>query len=363
MSIYKAQNSTDHISREMEEIYNRRSRLEERTVRILDPKERQFGIDVQTLNKQVQERAAREQMEMDRGNFYDDQSNRFAATATEMESMRTLEIRERAGELNDFRHQQIKEKRRRDLVTKANADNYYDMDTQFLKFPGEDRGKPTRDKEQQQMQQEWLAQQVQMLRDRDEFERAEADNYEAQQNQMNAVRVDVESEAAYQRKQRNLEQVAYNKLLAKEKTDKEHKLLQEDQALNHWEIRNHLNSKLLNEGVGDSDGPSHFKGFTTAQRQRILDEQAVQIAGLRQKRDQEAAFASAYDVSVEQVRQAVVDMDVAHRSDQHDNRKTLQREQQVQAREKSLRYDYLDTVVYTNPVKESYFGQFGQGSR
>ena len=41
----------------------------------------------------------------------------------------------------------------------------------------------------------------------------------------------------------------------------------------------------------------------------------------------------------------------------------LRRERAQQAKEKTARYNYLDTVVYKNPVDESYFQQWQQGCR
>lgn len=58
------------------------------------------------------------------------------------------------------------------LQTREIASNPED-DTLFLKFPGEDPFKNDRVKAQQLQQQEWLAQQLSMLREKEERERAE----------------------------------------------------------------------------------------------------------------------------------------------------------------------------------------------
>ena len=42
---------------------------------------------------------------------------------------------------------------------------------------------------------------------------------------------------------------------------------------------------------------------------------------------------------------------------------TLRRDREVQDKEKKERYKYLDDVIYQNPVKEEYYGQWGQGCR
>lgn len=361
--IYRAQTSENLISREMDEINRRRDRMAERTTRVLDSKRRQIGLDLPGLDSQVRDRRAMEQLEKDRNDFYDNQSNDFAQTLIQHENQRQRDIRQRHSELNDFRKQQEREKNHKEKVAAAQADNLYDMNTNLLKFAGEDREFAVRTKAQQRMQENWLAQQVQMLRDKDAFEQQEEVNYEAQQAAINDMRQNAELEAAYQRRQRNLDQVAYNKLQAREKKKKEEHYNQEEQTLNSWEIKNTMTSKIMNEGVGPMDGPSNFKGFTPAQRQQVLDTQAFQMAQMNQKRDEERAADAAYDTYQEQIRQAIVSVDEARSMAKQTALQTLKRERQVQKKETKQKYEYLDNVVYQNPVKESYFQQWQQGSR
>merc|ERR1719158_50757 len=186
---------------------------------------------------------------------------------------------------------------------------------------------------------------MQMLRDKNNFEAQEEANREANQQAVNSLRKENEMEAAYQRRIRNQEQATYNKLLAKKKRDKELAERQRNAQEDAIELRNTLNSKILNEGVGDMDGPSNFKGFTTGQRQRILDQQAVQIAQRRKATDIELAMQQEYDSYQEQVRQTVVGMDQETRAMKKEALMTLRREREVQDKEKKERYKYLDNCV------------------
>jgi len=361
--LHRQQNSTDMIAREMEEIHLRRTRLDERTKRVLDAKHRTIGIDRQALDAQVRDRQALDQLERDRDSHYATQSNQFATTLSDMEAMRTLEVRERRQEVDNFRKQQAREKLRKDLVTQANAGNLIDMDTPFLKFAGEDLGKNNRIRLQQADQRDWLSQQMLILQDKNNFEAQEEANRESQQQAIINMRKENEMEASYQRRMRNQEQTTYNKLLAKQKRDKELAERQRNAHADASELRNTLNSKILNEGVGDMDGPSNFKGFTTGQRQRVLDQQAVQIAQRRQATDRELAMEQQYDSYQEQVRQTIVGMDQETRAMKQDAMMTLRLEREVQDKEKKGRYQYLDDVVYKNPVSEGYYDQWGQGCR
>lgn len=43
--------------------------------------------------------------------------------------------------------------------------------------------------------------------------------------------------------------------------------------------------------------------------------------------------------------------------------KNLQMERTMQAKEKTMRYDYLDNVVYTGEITEEFFEGFGKSCR
>lgn len=46
-----------------------------------------------------------------------------------------------------------------------------------------------------------------------------------------------------------------------------------------------------------------------------------------------------------------------------ENLKTLQSEHVMQRQEKNEKYQYLDKVVYTNPVGADFFNRFGTSAR
>lgn len=335
--IFRCPPVTTQLDQEARDIERRRQRNDERSVRVLDAKQRKFGIDTNALAEQIRDQQERAQLEIDRDDHYDSMANGHARILKEMESVHNMEDRERAIEMNNFRHQQAKEKRRRDLEAMSEVTTKIDKDTTFLHFPGEDLQKPERTKAHQMMQQDWLSQQVQLLQDKQAFEASEEANFQAQQNAILDVRYQVEENAARLRRQRNEDQAAFNHQLVLEKrrraaVDQEH-----NASLDASEINSQLKSKFLNEGVGSMDGPKNFKGFTTAQRQRILDEQAVQIAELRAKRDAEAEDEQAYDLYQEKIRQTVVGIDREKAANDAANQKQLLHERRVQQSEKEAR--------------------------
>lgn len=363
--IYQNQNATDLASKEDVQIAARRARNEERTKRILDAKTRQFGVDVGALNHQVREKQGIDEMEARRDNFYDAQSNQFATTLTEAESMRRLEHREAAFRLHDFRDKQAKLKAEKDAAERGGYREVGpgDPNTPFLKFAGEDLEKPYRDQDDKVRQREWLGQQMQMLADKTQYERQEDANYEAEQARINDVRRQNDIDAAIDRRIRNLDQAHYNKHQVALKKSNEESLKKWNEQSNKVEIAATLNSKFLNEGVSDMDGPSNFKGFTTPQRQRILDEQAAQIAQKNAVRNRQLREEREYDAYQEQVESTIAAANQEKRVMEQHARVTVRQDRQTQAQEKTLRYGYLDKVVYQNPVKEEYFQQFGQGCR
>jgi len=119
----------------------------------------------------------------------------------------------------------------------------------------------------------------------------------------------------------------------------------------------------LNEAVLVRGGSSNFKGFSTEQRQHILDEQKAQMDDLRARRNQEQKEEADYATQQEDIRRAMLRADREKAAYRKEQLKNLSAERQGQAQEKTMRYDYLDNVVYTNPPEDTFFGQFGKSCR
>jgi hypothetical protein len=94
-----------------------------------------------------------------------------------------------------------------------------------------------------------------------------------------------------------------------------------------------------------------------------LDEQKAQMDAKRVVRAQEDDDEAQYHQMQEDVRRARMIADRQKQVYARQEVKNVATTRLQQAKERTLRYDYLDNVVYTNPADESYFDQFGTSCR
>lgn len=361
MSAFRVKPVIDPLEHERSEIERRRGRYNDRTNRILHAKTRLYGIDTLALDQQVKEKQEKERLEMERNVYYDDVSVLHARAVSEQEAQRQLEERKRAEELNFYRKLQEQEKRRKNFVEESGAAQLYDTDTLFLKFQGEDPGHAARTKAQQNQQQDWLAQQIFELSSKEARTRQEEADYDSYQTEILELKRAQEDEAVRVKRRMQEETVEYNKQLSQKQAAERSRSAQLSQALDDMELSNQMNSNFLNEGTKGTS--ANFKGFSTSQRQRILDEQHQQMMEAAGKHERELQEARAYDQQQEDIRRSIVKADRQQQAYKAQALKNLSLERTMQAKEKNLRYDYLDNVVYTGEITEEFFGAFGKSCR
>lgn len=357
-----AKANMDPLVRQSREVERRRERDADRTKRILHARTRLYGIDTQYLAQQVKEKQDRQNRETQRDMYYDNMTISHSRMIQEAERQKALQRRVENEELNYFRKEQEKEKKQTTLVQEAGLDRAVDFDSTIMKFQGEDPYYKERVKAQQKQQKDWLAQQISIARYKEAQAQEEQANYNVLQSRILGIQ---EETSRLQTAQRKAEAVAlrnYHESQASEKKAREKRDRQMDQSMNDRELKNALSSHFLNEDAGGHVAYA-FKGFNAQQRQMILDEQNRQreknvASTLQQKHDQ-----AAYDREQEEYRRIIVAADREKGAQAHAARMNLRAEHMKQAKEKTLRQQYLDNVVYTNPVKESYFDQFGRSCR
>lgn len=361
MSAFRVKPAMDPLERDRVAIERRRQREEARTTRILHAKTRLFGIDTLALEQQVKEKQERERLEVERDLFYDDVNVLHAKAISEQEAQRQADQRKRNEEVNFFRKLQEQEKRRKMMIADSQADQLADTNTLFLKFSGEDPNHDKRVKAQQQQQQDWLAQQIFELSQKENRSRQEDADYDAYQTEILAVKEETEAYNARVSRSLTEQTVEYNKQLAQQAKARKAQELQMSQALNDMELAAQMNSNFLNEGARSQSGG--FKGFSTSQRQRILDEQHAQMMEHASRRQKEIEEQKSYDQTQEDMRRAMVKADRQVQAYKSQALKNLALERTIQAKEKQMRYDYLDNVVYTGAVSEEFFDKFGKSCR
>jgi len=262
------------------------------------------------------------------------------------------------------------EKRAKDVQTRGfDLANNPQVPSVMTTFPGEDAQKKERVKMQQSQQQDWLSQQMAMLRDKEARERQEEAEYAAMQRDITAMKKQVEQERDYVRTKTLIQTKDANMFMSNEKRNRQRDEQARNEAKSQDELKATLTSGLMTESVPQSLlGPNRivpyaYKGMTVDQRQRILDEQAKQMMEAKMRKEMEEEDERLEAQRAEEVRRMLVKAARDKAAQDRQARLTLKEEQQLQKREKDMRSQHLDRSVYQNPVDESYFDQFGKSCR
>lgn len=351
----------DPLEKERIGIERRRQRNLDRTKRILHAKTRVMGIDTEALDNQVRERQERERQEFERTQYYDNLQTQHGKQLSLLQAELETEQKRDAEELNFFRTEQAREKRLREQMEASAGDRFTEIPTNFLKFAGEDPDKAERTSYQKQQQQDWLAQQISDLANKEAAERAE----DAAYARYSATLTDLQGKnEAYHDKMKTLarqELAEYNKQMAAGRKSELRRNEQQEQYKNDLEIENQLNSDFLNEA---RDATSYnFKGFSAEERQRILEEQKRQMEETQLQRLKNAQDEADYAKQHEEVRRTMIIQEREKQAQARQVELDLKYERAAQKSEKDLRENYLNKVVYTNPVKDDFFDQFGRDCR
>lgn len=288
---------------------------------------------------------------------------------TQLEMERKNEERRKLDELTQYRKQQLAEKKQKELIEKSGLNNLSDADTLFLKFPGEDLQKNDRVRAQQEQQQEWLAAQLAIQREKEGRERQDAADYAQTQKQILELQSNIHNEHKQDDRKRAIALQTYNQTLYNQRRAELRNTALKNQSADDDEIQATLHSQLLNESVTQhayelgKTVPYNFKGFTTAKRQAILDEQARQQEELRQRREKSWQEEKNYAEQQEDIRRNLIKAERERNEQAQQRLQALKQERLTQKKEKDLRDQYFNNVVNTNPVTEDYFNQFGTSCR
>lgn len=416
--VLQAKPKEDPLAREQREIEARRQRLEERRQRVLNPKLRQIGVDVAALNEQVRDKQARHVAEQQIDAFYDNQSLEQARAAQLLERQRAEELVRRQAELNAFQGAQQHDLHHRKRLQASQAQELVEESPVFLNFSGVDEQHGARVAAQQRQQADWIAAQIDE-KQQTELQKRLADasvfftifpsslshmslpvhsEYDATQLKITELRLEMEMQVAADRARRAISNAHSNQLLVccnrvffssvvlinvfsllpmpqhQERQYRDQQFRQRQAALDAEEMQSWARSALLNERIEYEVDPADptklrvresaaFKGFTLQQRQAILDEQRRQQLELQQRRLREREEELNWAAHEEANRRIRIRDERTRHANDAQRRLELAQQQQSQARTQALKTQYLDKVVYQNPVDESYFAQFGTSCR
>ena len=333
----------------------RRAREQERIQRFLhDPKQRTIGMDAAYLDKQIAEKQRRVGEEKQWEEDVEAQRLARAQQDAADAARRGEEAKQRTASVQAYNLAQAR--------GKSSTTVQPEPINQGVHFDGEDREAAHRLEAQRRQQADWL--QAQLTEKRAAAERlAAAPEPVVGHAVYNRIDHSITTAAAARRAADALA-AAENERLGRARADRLNQAQQREEVEKENELIATFNSALLKEEVAKTsrgaavrDG---FKGMSKEQQAEIYRQQAMQI---QQKTDQEQAErhreAADADRSEADRRAALLNARAVQRQ-RAEQTAALKQEQLAQAAIHTQHQQHLKKNVYTNPVSQSYFDQFGR---
>ncbi|KAL0273079.1 UNVERIFIED_CONTAM: hypothetical protein PYX00_005838 [Menopon gallinae] len=366
--------------KEQAKIQRRRQANQERKERILNPRLRLFGVDVDAWQKQIEEKKRLKEQEKQREIDYHNQKIREDLICLAEAKRVKDEQKEILQKVQEFRrvHQRFEDRREYDLndalyKKKALPARLSDDDPRCTissaqKFEGEDLRREERLKVQGEQTRAWLKQQI------EEKKQAEYEKQQAELIYMEAMiardkraieLARMEEECTRKLKASTAE---FNKILADEKeAEQRRKQIQEDNDKNA-EKANWLTSDFLTENpdVAMSNlGPNRmigymFKGLGPEAAFEVRKFQEQQIEEKKKRQEEEARIDKEWFALKTQLTRQIYFKDKELQEQQRALNAQIMEANRQLAMEKRERDEYLQKVVYTNVPTDEYYDQFNK---
>lgn len=367
----------ERLEREM----TRRRNLElERRGRIFDAKRRTIGLDIETIDAQLAEKARQKALDDKQQHADDGQAAKIDRQLKLMENQKQqakklMEKESREFSMTYLSRDQAREfdlndpqAKKKSLPSRVGDDDPRCGPSSMQQFSGEDLNKPERVRQQRLATTAWIEQQ--------KFEKAmrgklEADNGGAlagEASQITDLRNSVEQQEKDLRRELQREQQGVNQDMASNRRNQ----LQMDQAnravADASEISFHSNDTFLNETA-----PSHldcgrirrdaYKGSTQEERIQTrgqLEMQAQENAG---KRFGERCDDHMFNAQTEATRRQLVAMEREKQRNRRQKAVEMSQHNQQMREDQHTEKRKLSTDVYNNAPTVAFFEQFGKGTR
>ena len=338
--------------------------MEDRKKRFLNVRKRTIGMDVEALDKQVEE------MRLHRHNKNEDDK---------MEKLRYLEIdrvlevqEEEQKNLRKYQMDEMKKSWDWSVHHKNNPplEKTFSVDEMGLsaaqKFNGEDPNYKTRSSAQKEQMRKWIQEQVAQKAFRSSLDLSEKESQLNMLKAIDTIRVQQENEEGEMKKFLRLSVRDENKKLAETQNEKR---LKEN---SFWKVAEvPVTSNIIDEVDGEhfeTDGHGHhknkdaFKGYTAEQNRKFLQENELIIA--RKKVTDEAIKAKEYDWMMQQlcVQRAMEQAAVEERNTRKQNQKEHLAYLRYQIEEqKNNKQQWNSTRM--GAVNDHFFSNFGTSAR
>ena len=348
-----------------------------RRQRLLDPRRRTIGQDMEALKAQVHEMAANRQTNLGDDKDAQAEAQYLDSMAIEQERERAAEVRADEKDVVAFNRKHTRKETRKEYWMSDPDQNKREKplspeeidalgQSAVLAFGGYSEP-PNHLQEKQAYLRACLSEQIEEKKYEKVLE-AEMDvAYAESAERANTMRLFIEQE----KKRESMEEAAkiqkFNTKLAKDVQQSRKAFREKDEAAKIAELEYNKTSQLLNEAefVIGPDGrvlPDSFKRMTVEQTQAILDEQAYQMIEKRQTAEAEREADRQYAQELELQRQCVDAIEQEKQRRAAVKRAAYATQFQEDARAHTKAQQEI-TKVYTNSIEPSFFDQFGRSAR
>ncbi|KAM4663011.1 RIB43A-like with coiled-coils protein 2 [Discoglossus pictus] len=369
--------------KEASAIERRRNREQQRQSRIFNARYRTIGVDVATLDRQVQERRAREEIEKARDEAFDANRQQCDKVALMLEKRQEEVTKSIDQAVQDFRewHQQPEGRREFDLydpeaLKKDRPARVCDDDPRcgpasLQKFAGEDLSEKERKRMQMELYRKWLTEQSEERR-RSEAQRKYADNlYDKKRVELDDRTLHLSKMEEECRKAVNIATNNFNQALALEASERERLEKLKEQDNNFAEIYNHLTGDILTENPDvavSCFGPDHilanrWKGMSPEEHKVIWETQEQQRKETQRLNEEEKQLNAEWDRQRMVAARAGMTLEQQEEEFNKELRKRMDSYNAQLAREQKAHLQYLEKEVYTNNPTAHYHTQFNTTSR
>jgi len=348
-----------------------------RRQRLLDPRRRTIGQDMEALSAQVQEMAQNRQTSMGDDKDAQAEAMYLDSMAIEQERDRAAEVKADEKELVAFNRKHTRKETRKeywmsdpDQLKREKALSPEEIDalgqSAVLAFGGYSEP-PNHLQEKQAYLRACLNEQIEEKKHERILEQEMDVAYADASERANTLRLFIEQEKKREgiEEAHNIQQ--FNTKLAKNVQQSRKAFREKEEAAKLSELEYNKTSQLLNEAefVVGPDGrvlPDSFKRMTVEQTQAILDEQAYQMIEKRQALEAEREADRQYAQELELQRQCVDAIEQEKQRRAAVKRSTYAKQYQEDARAHARVQQELGKV-YTNTIEPSFFDQFGRSAR
>lgn len=361
----------DPLENERQRVEQRRQRLEDRRKRILDVKKRIIGIDKDALDAQVEERRAKEAFEKKQQLRGADQEREFNQIAGALEAEKARLAAQDRVTLRAYHEAQAQLRKEQEGRERARELADRSFDAPLLSFRGEDPSAKTREAALRSQQREWLSSQMEGKRGAEATARQALSREHEESVRLLVLAKEQEQRIAALRTEHEAELANFNRVQLEAKRQREQEAKATEAKQSQAEIEFQLSNAFMTEAFDSTLRagnparyiPYNFKGMSHAQRSAIVSEQQRQVEELEQRRRAERQTEAEAAARAEAARKEALRLQKQAAEAKARDRRALQSELVKQKLETDARWSYMNGVVYTNPVAETYFEQFGTSAR